>query len=189
MAPPEGRPASPRRIVVVGTTGTGKSGLARRLADRLGLPVVELDELHWLPGWHKRPEAEFLAAVARATAGERWIVVGNYRATWPLTWPRAELVVWVDGPFVRSLLRLLRRSIRRAWTRERVCNGNVETWRNLASRESIVLWFLRTFRRNRVRFAAMADRGAAGNGPPMRRLQSERDIDRLLAELAIPRAD
>ncbi len=43
-----------RRIVVIGTTGAGKSTLAASLAARLALPQVELDALHWGPQWTPR---------------------------------------------------------------------------------------------------------------------------------------
>jgi len=39
-----------RRLVVVGTTGAGKSTLAKRLSETLGLNFVELDALYWEPG-------------------------------------------------------------------------------------------------------------------------------------------
>ena len=96
----------PQRIVIVGTTGTGKSELARRLAAILGHEIIELDDLHWQPGWRQRPEQEFLTAVATATARPAWILVGNYPRTWKQSWPRAELVLWLDCGFVRTLVRL-----------------------------------------------------------------------------------
>ena len=40
-----------RRIVVVGTTGSGKSTVARALARAGGLTYVELDAFNWRPGW------------------------------------------------------------------------------------------------------------------------------------------
>jgi len=40
-----------RRIAVTGTSGSGKSTVARILGARLGLPVVELDALFWGPAW------------------------------------------------------------------------------------------------------------------------------------------
>ena len=48
-------PQRPRRIAVVGTSGSGKTTLARRLAQRLGIPHVELDALHWEPDWTPAP--------------------------------------------------------------------------------------------------------------------------------------
>ena len=37
------------KINVVGTSGVGKSTLARRLAQELSLPYIEMDVLYWLP--------------------------------------------------------------------------------------------------------------------------------------------
>jgi polynucleotide 5'-kinase involved in rRNA processing len=42
------------RIMTVGSIGAGKSTLARALGDKLGMDVVELDELWWLPGGYER---------------------------------------------------------------------------------------------------------------------------------------
>jgi len=69
-----GTPAPPdapalRRVVVIGCSGSGKSTLARELASTLHTSHVELDALHWGPGWQPRPTeyARFVVA-ARATA-------------------------------------------------------------------------------------------------------------------------
>lgn len=171
-------PSTIRRIVVLGTTGSGKSTLARRIAALLDCPLVELDDLNWLPGWRMRPEQEFLAAVDAAVARPAWVVAGNYRRTWPLSLQRADLVIWLDCGFWRTLGRLIRRSLRRAWTRETICNGNVETFRRLLAHDSILVWFFRTYAANRRRFAALlAD-------PRCRRLRTDADIAALLAVIA-----
>jgi adenylate kinase family enzyme len=39
------------RIVVVGTTGAGKTTLARGIAALLELPHIELDAINWQSGW------------------------------------------------------------------------------------------------------------------------------------------
>jgi adenylate kinase family enzyme len=41
----------PKRILILGASGTGKSTLARRIGESLGLPVVHLDAINWNPGW------------------------------------------------------------------------------------------------------------------------------------------
>jgi ATPase subunit of ABC transporter with duplicated ATPase domains len=44
-----------RRIAVIGNGGGGKSTLARALGQRLRIPVHEVDEVQWLPGWRRAP--------------------------------------------------------------------------------------------------------------------------------------
>ena len=61
-----------RRINVVGTSGSGKTTMARNLAARLGVPHVELDELHWGPNWTEEPDELFRERVERLLVGEGW---------------------------------------------------------------------------------------------------------------------
>jgi len=87
------------RLIVVGTTSSGKSTLSENLAVRLKLKYVELDALYWQPNWVGTPDDEFAAKVERATRGERWVMAGNYSRTRPITWARAEAVIWLDYSF------------------------------------------------------------------------------------------
>jgi adenylate kinase family enzyme len=65
-----------KRISVVGTTGSGKSILARKLASRMQLPYVELDAFHWGPNWTHCSDEEMRQRVDRATRGDAWVVNG-----------------------------------------------------------------------------------------------------------------
>jgi adenylate kinase family enzyme len=67
-----------KRIVVVGTSGSGKTTFARNLAQRLGYPHVELDSLHWWPNWTEAPLEVFRERVAQGVTGERWVMDSNY---------------------------------------------------------------------------------------------------------------
>lgn len=89
---------SPRRILVVGSPGAGKSTFARALAVRTGLPVVHLDREYWRPGWVASPSDEWRARVAELVAGDAWILDGDYSATLPLRLARAQRVVLFDLP-------------------------------------------------------------------------------------------
>ena len=87
------------RIVVVGSTGAGKSVLARELAARIGAPHVELDALHFAKDWIEVPDEVFTERTAAATEGDAWVVDGNYSAVMrDLAWDRAQTIVWLDYP-------------------------------------------------------------------------------------------
>lgn len=135
------------RIAVHGASGSGKSTLARTLADRLGLERTELDGLFHQPGWTELPTDEFRAEVARAIAGDRWVVEGNYRQVRDLVWARAELVVVLDLPRWTVMRQVLGRTVRRGVARSELWNGNRESLRNLVSTDAdrnVVLWSWRT---------------------------------------------
>ena len=169
-----------RRVVVFGTTGSGKSWLAERLAARHGLRLIELDRLYWGRDWQPAPLELFRHRVERETRDGDWIVVGNYGQVRDLTWRAADTLVWFDLPFALVMWRLLRRTIRRALTREDLWGtGNRESFRNaFLSRQSLLLWALKTHRRNRERYA----NECMPLAKEMRvvRLQNRREIERFV---------
>jgi hypothetical protein len=48
-----------QRVLVMGSSGSGKSTFARRLSDMTGLPFVSLDALFWKPGWVESDKIDF----------------------------------------------------------------------------------------------------------------------------------
>src|SRR5919108_416694 len=89
----------PPKIAVVGTSGSGKTTVARALARRLGVPHVELDALFHGPGWTETPAEEFRRRVASATGASGWVVDGNYDSKLgDLVLGRGDTVVWLDMP-------------------------------------------------------------------------------------------
>jgi len=131
------------RVLVVGNTGSGKTTLAREIANRLGLPHVELDELFWGPSWIANPEEHFRESVRAALSGGRWVACGNYhKKLQDLTWRHADVIVWLDLPRNVSLLQLIQRTLRRIVRRQALWHGNRETLRNVFfSRESLLVWW------------------------------------------------
>ena len=141
------------RINVVGTTGSGKTTVAKLLSERLGLRLIELDALFWKPDWGQTFDDEFLPSVDEATCGDRWVLDGNYSRTRSIVWPRADTIVWLDYRFPRVFWQLLGRTIRRSITGEVLWNGCRERFRkSVFSKDSILLWCLKTYWRRRRNF-------------------------------------
>ena len=84
------------RIAIIGNCGSGKSTLARQIAEQTGHPLIHLDYEHWSPGWVAMLQEAFIAKQQEWTAGERWIIEGNYNATLALRYSAADLVVLLD---------------------------------------------------------------------------------------------
>jgi adenylate kinase family enzyme len=139
-----------RRIAVVGGSCAGKTTAARALAERLGVPHVELDALHHGPGWQEASAEVLRGRVesALAAAPDGWVVDGNYHGKLgTLVLERADAAVWLDPPFAVALARVLRRTVVRIVGGSELWNGNRETLRSALSRRSIVWWVVRTHHR------------------------------------------
>ena len=98
-----------KRIAVIGCAGAGKSAFARRLAERLDMPVTHLDTLFWRPGWTETPKDEWQATVSRLVAGESWLIDGNYGGTLETRLEAADTVIYLDMPRRVCLWRVVRR--------------------------------------------------------------------------------
>lgn len=101
-----------RRVLVLGSSGAGKSTFATRLGERTGLPVVHLDRMWWRPGWVESTDAEFDAALAGVLAQHAWILDGNYGRTLRTRLAVADTAVLLDVPRLVCLARVVRRRFR-----------------------------------------------------------------------------
>jgi adenylate kinase family enzyme len=144
------------RVLIYGVTGSGKTTLARQVAERTGLPWHSVDDLTYEPGWVVVEPAEQRRRIAAICAGERWILDSAYSQWVDVVLPRTDLIVGLDYPRWRSLSRLARRTFMRVVDRRQICNGNTETFRQAFSRESIIMWHFQSFARKRARMRAWA---------------------------------
>jgi adenylate kinase family enzyme len=144
-------PRRPSRVLVAGVSGVGKTTLAARVSQALGIPHTEIDALFHGPGWVPRPQ--FVDDVGRLASSETWVTEWQYSSAKPILAARAELLVWLDLPFLRvTLPRVVRRTLHRRRRREVLWNGNVEPPLRtvFTDREHIVRWAWTTRRAFRI---------------------------------------
>lgn len=141
-----------KRIVVIGTTSSGKSTLAKQISERFDMDFIELDALHWEPNWQEAPLEVFRERVRLATRSNVWVAAGNYHVVRDLVWPQAQAVIWLDYPFPIVFWRLLKRTVYRSVTKEKLFAGNVEsfgTHLKLWSEDSLFHWLFKTYWRRK----------------------------------------
>jgi adenylate kinase family enzyme len=172
----------PSRVLLYGVTGSGKSTAARRLAGVAGLPLVDVDEVCWEPGWVQVPAEEQRRRLTEICAGDRWVMDTAYGVWTDVALARAELVVALDYPRRVSLTRLVRRTASRIVLRTEICNGNRETLLRALDDDSIIRWHFRSFRSKRARILAWEADPAM---PPVVRFTRPRDLDAWLDALAV----
>ena len=148
-------PRRPARVLVAGTSGAGKTTLARRIADLLELPCVELDALFHGPGWVPRPE--FLADVQRLAGAPAWVTEWQYPPARPVLAERADLLVWLDLPRAVVVRRLVLRTVVRRLRRRELWNGNQEPPLRtfLTDPEHLVRWAWSNHEPGRARVLAL----------------------------------
>ena len=101
-----------KRVLVIGSGGSGKTTFAKELAARTGLPLIHLDQLFWSPGWVPMPDDQWDALIAQLIARDSWIMDGNYGRTMAVRLEAADTVIFLDLPRVVCTWRILKRQLR-----------------------------------------------------------------------------
>jgi len=176
------------RLLMLGSTGSGKSTFARTLAGRVGCAYIELDALNWDPNWTNLSLAdpEKLAGRVRAAiAPDAWTCDGNYSVVRPLILSRATHVVWLDYARPVIMGRVIRRSFTRALTNDELWpgTGNREDFRRWLAPEHPTRWAWDTYHAKRPGYQALFDAPEYAH-IDRRRVRHPREAARLMDSLA-----
>jgi adenylate kinase family enzyme len=147
-----------RRVVVVGTSGSGKTTVAAGIAERLGLLLIELDAIHWLPDWTELPDDYFREQVSELIQCDGWVADGNYRPVRDLLWREADTLVWLDLPFMTIFWRVIKRTVTRILTKEELWNSNYEGWDALFGADGMPRWVIKTYWRRKREYPVLLAR-------------------------------
>jgi adenylate kinase family enzyme len=185
-------PPPGRRICVVGTSGSGKTFVAQALAECLGLRYVSNDAMIHGPNWSEVPQDQRYRNFDLATRDDDrvgWALDGNLgpRPEDMLALSRCDTLVWLDLPRWQVMWSVTIRTFRRVLFREPLWHGNVETWSQVLSNDSMISWAWRTYARRKRQYAALFADPAHVNRVRIR-LRSRREVNRWLASLRATRA-
>jgi adenylate kinase family enzyme len=100
------------RVAIMGNAGAGKSHLARQLTYRYAVPIIDLDDLFWMPPGQyttKRPADELTALVNTERSKPSWIVEGVYGELIEQFLADAQCLIWLDTPWEVSRTRIIER--------------------------------------------------------------------------------
>jgi adenylate kinase family enzyme len=153
------RHKEPNRILVIGTAGSGKSTLANNISNKMHLKRIELDELNWRPNWDNRQISDiegFKADVSNAIREDDWVATGGYLSVRDLLWERANVIIWLDLPFLTVFMRVVLRSLRRAISGRETFAGCKENFGDLFAIDKPIRWSIHSFHERRASFEKMA---------------------------------
>lgn len=148
-----------KRDIIVGSTGVGKSTLAKELSSILGVEHIELDSMYWFPDWTHREYDDFCSMVEQRIQADAWVADGNYHVSRDMIWKAADTVIWLDYPLATIFWQLWRRTWRRWWQKELLWGTNRERiyphlkfW---SVKDSLFAWLFTTYHRRRDEYAAL----------------------------------
>lgn len=98
-----------KKILVIGSSGAGKSTFARKLGEKIGLGVIHLDQLYWKPNWVEVSKEEWRETIKEVLRRDEWIIDGNYSGTLDLRIQSADTVIFLDFPPAICVWRVLKR--------------------------------------------------------------------------------
>lgn len=100
---------NPKRIMIFGLPGSGKSTFALKLSKQLHLPLYHLDKYFFVDNWVERDKEEFLNIQKSLVDQDKWIIDGNAIRSLEMRYKRADLVIYMCYPRWVCIVRVFKR--------------------------------------------------------------------------------
>ncbi|MEB7779864.1 topology modulation protein [Mammaliicoccus fleurettii] len=98
-----------KRIMIIGSPGSGKSTLGHKLHNKIDLPLYHLDEIQWINNKETIDSKLFEKTLNELVERDEWIIDGNYNRTIEVRLKRADLVIWLNYSRTICMFRIFKR--------------------------------------------------------------------------------
>lgn len=118
-----------KRILIIGSAGSGKTYLSNILSEKLDIEVTHLDKIYWLPNWEKQPVTFCEDLTRELVVPDEWIFDGNYIQTLDIRLEKADLVIFLKVnrfKCIASLFKRKRLTRRKLINRDDLAEGCVD---------------------------------------------------------------
>lgn len=113
-----------KRILIVGTSGAGKSTVAKKVAAQMSLDYYASDDFYWQHDWEPAPVDQVNRLLDAILVKPSWVLDGNFEDRWQDVWNRADQIVWLDYSLPRVLWQVASRNLGWFLSRRLVWSGN-----------------------------------------------------------------
>jgi adenylate kinase family enzyme len=102
------------KIYILGTAGSGKTYLAKKLSYKFKIKHYDLDDIYWSCKYSKkRDKREMKIKLNSLIKNKKWIIEGVYGSWIESAIKKADLVIWLDIPFRVLSWRIFKRHFTR----------------------------------------------------------------------------
>lgn len=85
-----------KKIILIGSGGSGKSTFAKQLGNKLNIKVHHLDALFWKPNLEGVPKEKQRTVQNELVKEDEWIIDGNYGGTMDIRMNAADTIIFLD---------------------------------------------------------------------------------------------
>lgn len=85
-----------KKIIVIGSSGAGKSYFSRELSHKLNIKLYHLDRLMWQPNWQMTERSYQIQIQKEIIEKESWIIDGNYNGTMEMRMNASDTIIFFD---------------------------------------------------------------------------------------------
>lgn len=99
-----------KRVLIIGSSGAGKTTLSKRLSAKTGLKIIHLDKIYWKPNWTEPEKDEWKRTLEKVLRDDdAWIMDGNYSNTLDVRVPACDTIIFLEMPPAVCVYRVLKR--------------------------------------------------------------------------------